>query len=272
MALQPFNMCMTPINLKHREAIVPCGKCPQCTARKTSAWSFRLMQEEKQSDSALFITLTYADAHLHFSDKNLPQLSKRDVQLFIKRLRKLHPTQSKPLKYFAVGEYGDRTWRPHYHLLLFNCQVELIQTAWHLGQVHYGTISEASVGYTLKYISKPKKTNYQLRGRTQQFSLMSKGLGKNYLTPAMLAWHHNDLETRAYCTIHDGKKISMPRYYKDKIYNQDQRSKISNAYIAEINKQHEIFMKDFDKNYQRLQAQIQKLKKQSFFNLKISTL
>jgi hypothetical protein len=265
---------MTPINLKHREAIVPCGKCPQCTARKVSAWSFRLMQEEKRSDSALFITLTYADAHLHFSDQNLPQLQKRDLQLFVKRLRKLHTVESKPLKYYAVGEYGSRTWRPHYHLLLFNCQVELIQKAWHLGQVHYGTLTPASVGYTLKYLSKPKPSKYSLRGRTQQFALMSKRLGDNYLTDQAKAWHKADLENRSYVPLLDGKIASMPRYYQDKLYTKDERTKIQHHAEIQRNKQHEIFMKDFDKNYARLQAQ-QKLLKQnnySTFTIKNSLL
>lgn len=45
----------------------------------------------------------------------------------------------------------------------------------------------------------------------------------------MLQWHKNDLENRMYITTIDGKKVSMPRYYKEKIYTDAERDKISQA-------------------------------------------
>lgn len=110
-------------------------------------------------------------------------LSKRDIQLFLKRLRKAHEShrgQMQPIKYYAVGEYGGITGRPHYHIILFNADIELIQDAWQNGQVHYGKVSGASVGYTLKYMTKPSRIPmHRNDDRTKEFSLMSKGLGKN---------------------------------------------------------------------------------------------
>ena len=47
----------------------------------------------------------------------------------------------------------------------------------------------------------------------------------------MLRWHKQDLLNRMYVPIKEGKKIAMPRYYKDKIYTQLQRDVI-NAHIA----------------------------------------
>ena len=41
-------------------------------------------------------------------------LKKSDFQKFIKRLRKDYD-----IKYFACGEYGDKTLRPHFHAILF---------------------------------------------------------------------------------------------------------------------------------------------------------
>jgi hypothetical protein len=256
---------MTPINLKQKQTIVPCGKCPQCAARRTSAWSFRLMQENKVSDSSHFITLTYGDKNLNYSKTGYAQLCKRDVQLFIKRLRKAH-TNARPIKYFAVGEYGEKTWRPHYHIILFNAQIELIQTAWAMGHCHYGQLSEASVGYTLKYISKPKPSRYALRGRQQQFSLQSKGLGKNYLTKPMVRWHKLDIPTRAYCNLTDGKKITMPRYYKEKIYTNDEKLRIHTEHLKKLEIEHLAFMQgDFDKKLYNLQQGILAAKNQQKF-------
>ena len=58
------------------------------------------------------------------------------------------------IKYYAVGEYGGQFKRPHYHLIMFNVQIDAILNAWQLGTVHIGYVSGSSVGYTLKYIRK----------------------------------------------------------------------------------------------------------------------
>lgn len=179
---------------------VPCGKCPECLTRRASGWSFRLMQEEKVASSAQFITLTYDTAHVPITAGRM-SLRKRDVQLFFKRLRKSQeqllrgtPTTAtpddRPIKYYAVGEYGTKTFRPHYHILLFNADRSLIQSAWQLGSTHYGLVSGASVGYTLKYMCKPRRIpQYIGDQRVPEFSLMSKGLGKSYLTDKIRDWH-----------------------------------------------------------------------------------
>lgn len=172
---------MTPLNLKRDGAnnTIQCGKCPQCVARRTSAWSFRLTQEDKRSKSSLFLTLTYGNSNCPVSKKGYMVLKKRDIQLFIKRLRKANSkhTDMPAIKYYAVGEYGGRTQRPHYHIILFNAKLELIQPAWDLGQIHYGKVSGASIGYTLKYMCKTKR--YPLHAnddRISEFALMSKDL------------------------------------------------------------------------------------------------
>lgn len=182
-------MCMTPFILKatkEREAIsVPCGKCPLCIARRVSSWSFRLMQEMKTSSNAHFLTLTYGITNARFTRKGFMTIEKKELQLFFKRLRKAHEKEAKEkgtvppkIKYYAVGEYGGRTLRPHYHAIVFNASVHLIQSAWNLGHVHYGSVSGASIGYTLKYMSKKGKIPLHANDdRVPEFALMSKSLG-----------------------------------------------------------------------------------------------
>lgn len=224
--------------------MVPCGKCFECRKRFASNWSFRLMQEYKVSSSGQFITLTYDTKHVPISPNGFMELRKRDLQLFFKRLRKAHLRGIKGnmggsdtvsygrIKYYAVGEYGGKTRRPHYHIILFNSRVELIQKAWDKGDVHYGSLTEASVGYTLKYVCKPKwKRDHKNDDRESEFSLMSKGLGLNYLTENMIKWHLDDLEKRQYVNLPDGKKASLPRYYRDKIYSDDQKSILLEANV-----------------------------------------
>lgn len=210
---------------------VPCGKCPPCRSRRASGWSFRLMQQDKISDSSHFITLTYDTNKVPIRMPGLMSLNKRDVQLFFKRLRKENDPNKK-IKYFVAGEYGSKTYRPHYHAIIFNAQISTIQPAWGLGQIHYGTVSGSSIGYTLKYMCKENKHSPpfgEWDDREPEFQLMSKGLGVNYLSENINKWHKSDLENRMYCPLEDGKKIAMPRYYKDKLYDDDEREIIAYA-------------------------------------------
>lgn len=219
----------------------PCGKCPACVRRRVSGWAFRLNKQSEQSNSAHFVTLTYNDEHIKKTKNGFETLVKKDVQDFFKRLRKL--TKQK-ISYYAVGEYGDTGERPHYHIILFNANPKIVENAWKLnditlGNVHFGDVGDASVGYTLKYISKDKKIP-QFNGddRQKEFALMSKGLGAGYLTENMVKWHtKGNLENKVYLPLKDGKKAAMPRYYKDKLYDKGQKFRIGVFMRAESQKQ-----------------------------------
>ena len=219
----------------------PCGKCPACVRRRVSGWAFRLNKQSEQSNSAHFVTLTYNDEHIKKTKNGFETLVKKDVQDFFKRLRKL--TKQK-ISYYAVGEYGDTGERPHYHIILFNANPKIVENAWKLnditlGNVHFGDVGDASVGYTLKYISKEKKIP-QFNGddRQKEFALMSKGLGAGYLTENMVKWHtKGNIENKVYLPLKDGKKAAMPRYYKDKLYDKGQKFRIGVFMRAESQKQ-----------------------------------
>lgn len=265
---------MTPFIKKNKmdctSQPVPCGKCPACIKRRVSSWSFRLMQEFKVSTSSHFITLTYATEHVPITKNGFMQLSKRDLQLFFKRLRKSQSPGEKSIKYYACGEYGGRTNRPHYHVILFNADISKIQKAWNLGNVHYGIVTEAACGYTLKYISKKSKIPmHRNDDRQPEFPLMSKGMGLNYINEKTINWHLADLQNRMYLTIEDGKKVAMPRYYKQKIYSDEQRKAI--AYQAKTNneKEHDRgYAKDPENYYAKQASQVRGAFKKQINNSK----
>lgn len=205
----------------------PCGRCGECRKTRISGWSFRLMQESKKYFSNYFVTLTYDQEHVPRSSNGRLTLKKTDCQLFFKRLRKYHEKGTK-IKYYIAGEYGTETERPHYHAIILGASEALIRRAWRMGEVHFGRVEGPSVGYTLKYQSKPSVIpKYEGDDRTKEFALMSKGMGMNYLTDAMIKWHLADLNNRMYIPMNDGMKISMPRYFKLKIYKDDERKQIS---------------------------------------------
>lgn len=176
------------------------------------------------------------------------------IQGFFKRLRfaAFGSSQSK-LKYYVCGEYGGHSFRPHYHALIFDLPLEFLVGAdakfvaleqlsldgkvpyrcpsWSFGHITVGEVNGASIGYTLKYMQKPHRIPlHRNDDRCPEFANMSKGLGLSYLTANMVAWHKADLTERMYCSM-DGKKICMPRYYKDKMYTDEERQEILIAFL-----------------------------------------
>jgi hypothetical protein len=118
----------------------------------------------------------------------------------------------------------------------------IVEEAWPAGTCFFGTVTGASVGYTLKYISKASVIGRFARDdRQKEFSLMSKQLGISYLTPAMVRWHKTDPTNRMCAIIEDGKKISLPRYYKERIFNSEERGLIKSHF--------EKFQYETDKEY-----------------------
>lgn len=226
-------MCYTPLTLKHPhngdDMQVPCGKCPKCLARRVSGWSFRLQKHDKHNECSHFLTLTYNTDNVPISKRGFMTLKKEDIQLFMKRLRKMHPKNHPKISYYVCGEYGSKSFRPHYHYIIYNCDINLIEKAWinpktkqPIGDIFIGHTSGASVGYVLKYMCKDKRIPlHKNDDRLPEFSNMSKGLGSSYID-INKQWHLNDLENRFYVPIEGGKKIAMPRYYKQKIYSEEQ--------------------------------------------------
>lgn len=254
--------CMFTIYLRDSGQKVPCGKCLECRKRYVSNWSFRLMQEDRDAISSAFITLTYDNDNLYLTRNGKASLDERDLQLFFKRLRKAHSTgkvssiykraiygynyrginirfntKPQPIKYYAVGEYGTKTKRPHYHIILFNADIELIESCWKHGEIHYGDVSGASVGYTLKYLCKPKKIGKDPGDdRKPEFAVMSKGIGMSYLSnQAICEWHLADIENRMYVNLQNGKKASMPRYIRERLYLESELRQVQDANVRFIN-------------------------------------
>ncbi|UDN67885.1 replication initiator protein [robinz microvirus RP_171] len=163
------------------------------------------------SSSAFFFTLTYDNEHLPSGE----ELSKRDIQLFIKRLRK----RNQGIRYFAIGEYGTEFGRPHYHAVIFNLiDLDLVTLSWadnHGRPIGHVTGSRATLGrirYMVEYMALPQKEN----GKQKAFRLMSRnpGIGHNYIQK-WKAFHKARSDS---VVFNFSTPCAMPRYYKDKIY------------------------------------------------------
>lgn len=238
--------CYTPItifkkekrrNQEYHSDVFPCGKCPACLRRRQAAWVFRLEQEQQRATSSAFLTLTYDEQNLPWSVGGYPTLNTRDHQSFMKRLRTTIQRKFKShvakIKYYSVGEYGGDTHRPHMHSIMFNLpndylrHPELLEREWQKGAVDVGTVTVGSIAYVTGYMSKTLYTTGQDEAddRKKEFSLQSNGIGENYLTHARVGYYKKILTP--YLIKEDGEKATMPRYYKDKLYTESQKSKIN---------------------------------------------
>lgn len=238
-------MCTSSIRVvrksDEKEFHLPCGKCPLCVKAKILSWLFRLQQHSAHQNNFYFITLTYRTNELIYYQSHEPSLHKPDLQKWFKRLRKLQnkrfPNYPR-ITYYAVGEYGKRKGRPHYHILLFNLALpELVEKTWGLGRVDVQIPKYAfkSITYTLKYISKPR---LKYKGKQREFSLMSKGIGKEYLTPQIVDYHLRTPKN-THATLVGGGKIPLPKYYKELLFNEEQRQNVTNYLHERITLQKE---------------------------------
>lgn len=238
-------MCLTPINLKketwkqklgdtYHMQQVPCGRCLECLKLRVNSWYVRLMNEKDHSDSAYFVTYTYDEENLPFTENGLMEINYKDHQDFMKRLRKNH---QKTIKYFTVGEYGEKTFRPHFHSIIFNANPKIIEETWNKGNVHVGDVRSESVYYTLKYAlkraTKIKKSD-PWDDRSLEKALMSKGLGKNLITPQMIKHYKDDVSRPI--TMLGNKKLPLPRYYRDKLFTNKEKL-LRNTLLLPFNEQ-----------------------------------
>lgn len=125
-------MCQNPIKIivNKEEYTVPCGRCFQCRKKRAQDWAIKLIEENKYHKKKCFITLTFDNKILQKGNeygakcKFLYHIenSKEYVQKFIKRLRKHFKNDR--ITYFAVGEYGEKTKRCHWHIILWGINFE----------------------------------------------------------------------------------------------------------------------------------------------------
>lgn len=109
-----------------------CGQCLPCRIDRRRLWSCRLMLEAREHKSALFVTLTYRNECLPMGGTLVP----KHMQDFLKRLRFF--VSPMRIRFYGVGEYGERRGRPHYHLALFGADTDTIvkgvEKAWTFGE------------------------------------------------------------------------------------------------------------------------------------------
>lgn len=220
-----------------------CGRCYYCRIKKSKVWTHRIILEATQHEYSSFVTLTYNDEHIPPGGT----LDRRELQLFFKRLRKA--TAPQKLRYFAVGEYGDKGQRPHYHVALFGyppcitgplhrgsvcicASCTGIARAWvssrgiPLGFVSVGALEPASAAYVAKYATKcMSEKDRDIRypdGCIPPFSLQSlkPGIGSQYcdnIVAELIHARRTDISDIPSHLSHGTVRRPIGRYLRNKI-------------------------------------------------------
>lgn len=148
-----------------------------------------------------------------------PCFAKRDVQLFMKRLRKECAKRGyNNVRYFCVAEYTPTSYRPHYHLILFNVPPSLhddkaIEAIWQNGITWVLPVTNGRITYVCKYVI----------GKMLLPKFLQKPWRLMSTRPALgHTWYDSfvkQLETMAMCEttyFKDGYSYAAPRYYKNR--------------------------------------------------------
>lgn len=217
---------------------VPCGSCLGCRMEYASSWATRLTHEASCWDSNLFITLTYEDEHIPWHGG----LELADLQKFMKRIRKTltgdkeGPDGSRKIRFFAAGEYGSSTARPHWHIALFNTRLpgwsgadrsDCLSRLWTMGMHSVSSFTAARAGYIAGYAVKKARGRLERQrrygainpatgeytDRKPEFCVMSRrpGIGAYWFDR-----YSCDLQ-RGFIVEPGGARRRLPRFYKTKL-------------------------------------------------------
>ncbi len=214
---------------------IKCGQCWGCQLDYAREWATRCMHHAQMHKYNQYVTLT-------LDDENLPSdntLHKPHLTNFWKRLRKA----GYKFSYYACGEYGDTTHRPHYHAIIFGLELhdkiyyrrnlnnnlytsETLKRLWTHGNVIIGNVSFESCSYVARYINKKQgkkvglyeyeiidnETGEILDHLTPEFSTMSKGIGKSFYEK-----YHEDMftGTDGTCVVRGDILTPTPKYYNN---------------------------------------------------------
>lgn len=183
----------------------PCKTCIECRNMRREDFSNRLrFQLMTYNYVGSFISLTYRDSDLPIL---LPEgsavvgkyfgscppafgstLSRSDISNFCDKMQKrIKRKYGRSGKYIAVGEYGDDSHRPHFHIIYVGLPPDrkLVREVWSHGNVDVGPINKGAIRYVLNYIDKQvfgANALFEEYGDFQPpFAHFSKALGFDYI-------------------------------------------------------------------------------------------
>lgn len=252
---------------------IPCGQCVECRLSRSREWAFRCVKEMELYPYNYFLTITYDDDHIpvkqlvnietgervisHYFNRlqkkeiyfdGFTALVPDDLSKFIKDLRRYYEYHfyHSNIRFFACGEYGDITKRPHYHSIMFNLPIddlvyysskdgivyytsETLNKIWKKGQILITDVTFDTCAYVAGYVQKKitgkgwkeieerfvqiDRDSSVSSGFSREFIRMSRkpGIGEEYFRTHKKDIYRHDT---VYCKKGDRLlKLRPPRYY-----------------------------------------------------------
>lgn len=238
--------------------LVRCGKCLECLRENQREWIYRLEKEQETCKHSLFMTFTYSPAHVPLINTKTGEIrsyeelirsksiddvelsiNPKDAQDYWKRVRE--KLDYIPLKHYTCMEYGDKFDRPHMHSAVFyndgdpSFVESVLIDKWQKGYMEIEPLFPERINYVTKYLKKGEAeaapTDFSLLPR----SLKSHGFGlkgfmldelkhANYYNACIsygdATGDYEDCpeERMSFVSTSDGCKLSVPRYFRRKLY------------------------------------------------------
>nr|QJB21165.1 MAG: replication initiator protein [Microvirus sp.] len=224
---------------------VGCGNCIECSKQRARNWQIRLQEEIKNTkEKPYFMAFTFSPEgyskcynavkhnklNAYETDNNI---CKYAVRHFLEIWRK---HTGKSVKHWLVTELGHgETEHVHIHGIIWG-NPDLIRKHWKYGIVWVGDkpnnwVNNQTINYIIKYVTKIDKQHSEYK----PLVLCSPGIGKNYIgsVNSNLNKFKGSNTDETYKTK-SGHKISLPVYYRNKLYTDAQKETL---WINKINKQ-----------------------------------
>lgn len=227
----------------NRVTAVPigCGKCIECRKQKSREWQVRLLEDIRHNKNGIFVTLTFSNESITEIIKEIDletyrgyeldnKIAKIAVRRMCERWRKEH---KKSVRHWLVTELGHNgTENIHLHGIIWTDEgMKQIKKHWKYGYVYPRTeteerhnyVSERTINYITKYISKQDDKHKEYKS----VILTSAGIGRGYIEREDSKINKYKLNgTKETYTTRTGHEISMPIYWRNKLYNDDEREKL----------------------------------------------
>ena len=219
---------------------VPCRRCINCVNSYMTYWRNRLMYEYEYMSSdaranSYFVTLTFSNNVISSPWDNsivnemLPDIKRR----FIDRIRK--KVGSSPRHWF-VTEYGEKFGRLHLHGIFFDCNFDIhfLEEYWGLGLVDFQQLNENASKYCTSYITKGNDDVIVPPHKIQRV-FCSPGIGKGYCDDPVNVQYHHPRPGLLNPIMQNSSNFlqAMPRYFKQKIFTDDEREDMTQQYFNE---------------------------------------
>lgn len=219
---------------------VGCGRCKECRKQKAREWQLRLLEDIKHHRNGKFVTLTFNNKSIanlaseikatgYTLDNAIATLA---VRRFLERWRKKYSTSVRHWLITEIGHAG--TENIHLHGILWtDVHLDEVEKIWGYGHMWKGKrtpqgglenyVTARTVNYIVKYVTKVDEKHKHYNS----IVLTSPGIGREYVKSYNATRNkYNGKKTVETYRTEQGHKITMPIYWRNKIYTEEEREKL----------------------------------------------